>query len=567
MQILQLDVDELEFELVKPELKTYEKYDEKKVTLSGALLLLTSVEKGDGKEEVEKAINDAVAFAKKQKIGVLVIYPFAHLSNNLEKPDKALQVLVDMRTAAKDKGLKVVYAPFGWNKKFKFSIKAHPLAEMSRHYGAKAEVAAPTRSEQHPKVDLSIVKKSDWSGLPDNDHRTIGEKLDLYSFQEVSPGMVFWHDKGYTIYKEVEKLLREKLSEYEYKEVKTPVLANTALWYVSGHIDHYREHMYILNSDGQEIGMKPMNCPFHILIYKSKTWSYREFPYRMAEFGMVHRNEVSGSLTGLFRVRQITQDDAHLFVKEEQVEEEVSKIIRMAQEFYAVFGMKAKLYLSTMPDNHMGDEKLWKKATDSLKRAFEANKAKYEVKEKEGAFYGPKIDGDVIDSRGRSWQLLTCQVDYQMPQRFRLEYTGEDGKQYVPVILHRALAGSLERFIGILVEHYQGRFPTWLAPTQVRVIALTDQANDYAKKVFDTLVKGGFRTEVDLSNNTLQYKVRDAQLMQIPYMIVVGAKEIEAETIAVRTRNGKQKFGVKLDDFKRKVSKEIKEREQTLAEF
>ncbi len=563
MRILQLDANEVEYELVKPEAKVYEETTEKKVSVRNALLLLTSIEKGDDKEIVEKAVAAATDFAKKQKIETIIIYPFAHLSSNLEAPVAALEILKEMRKTAEGKGVKVVSSPFGWNKKLKVDIKGHPLAEMSRSYSS---VAAPQRiAEKKPiKIDTAIVKKSDWSGLPAADHRTIGEQLDLYSFQEVSPGMVYWHPKGYIIFREIQKLLREKLDAYGYQEVKTPVLANTALWYVSGHIDHYRDNMYILESDGQEIGLKPMSCPFHILIYKTKTWSYREFPYRLAEFGMVHRNEISGALTGLFRVRQITQDDAHLFVREDQIESEISKTIRFALEFYKVFGMKSKLYLSTMPDDHMGDEKFWEKATNTLKRALVENNVEYGIKDKEGAFYAPKIDGDIVDSMGRSWQLLTIQADYQMPKKFNLEYVGEDGKRYQPVIIHRAIAGSLERFVGVLVEHYQGKFPTWLAPVQVRVMSISDLSADYAEGIYDEMLKAGIRVELDTGNRTIDYKVRDAQMIKVPYMVIVGQKEIDAKTIAVRTRSGKQSFGVDPKIFAKELIKEVEKRTDAL---
>ncbi len=559
MKVLQLDVERLSYDVLKPEASVYEETREKHAEIEDALVMWICVESGDTEETADAALKEAVDYMNQVGRKKLVVYPFAHLSSNLAEPKEAMRIL-DYMYKNVPSGIEAKKAPFGWTKKFNIEMKGHPLAEQAKSFDSEGKGKKVYKKAKPVGANTAIVKKSDWSGLPETDHRTIGEKLDLYSFQEVSPGMVFWHSNGYIIYKEIEKLLREKLAQYGYLEVKTPVLANTALWYVSGHIDHYREHMYILESEGQEIGVKPMSCPFHILIYKSKTWSYREFPFRAAEFGMVHRNEVSGALTGLFRVRQFTQDDAHLFVREDQVEDEVSKVIKFAQEFYSVFGMEAKLYLSTMPDNHMGDEKLWEKATNSLKKALEANNIKYGIKEKDGAFYGPKIDGDIVDSMGRSWQCLTVQLDYQMPERFKLEYTGEDGKQYAPVMIHRTVAGAMERFIGILVEHYQGKFPTWLAPVQVKVISISEQAEAYAEKVYDALRKEGIRVEKDVGDRTLEYKLREAIGQKVPYMLVVGKKEVDNQTVAVRVRAGGQKFGVKLEDFIAKIKVETEKR-------
>jgi threonyl-tRNA synthetase len=566
MRILQLDVNSVEYELIKPEAKVYEKSDEKQVSVKNALLLLTSIEKGDDSGAVEKAINAAVEFARKQKIETIVIYPFAHLSGDLEVPSRALEVLNEMRALAGKKGVNVISSPFGWNKKLKVDIKGHPLAEMSRTYGASAQFKASPAQESKPKpgkADLSIVRKSNWSGLPINDHRTIGEQLDLYSFQEVSPSMVYWHPNGYTVYKELMSFIRQKESEYGYREVSTPVVANTALWHVSGHILHYYENMFVFSENSEELGLKPMSCPSTILIYKSKSWSYKELPFRTAIFDKLYRKENSGSLTGLFRVQELTQDDGHIFLSEGQIEGEIGNLLKMVKEVYETFEMKFVAYLSTMPESHMGDEKLWERATIALKGALEKNGINYRIKDKEGAFYGPKIDFDVLDAHGRSWQCATIQVDYQQPLRFGIEYTGEDGKQQTPVLVHRAILGSLERFIAILVEHYQGKFPTWLAPTQVRVASISDQTNGYAKDVYKKLAKGGIRVELDSSSRTIEYKIRDSQMMKVPYTIVVGKKEVDAGTVAVRSRSGKQKFGVPLEDFINSLNKEIKSRSNT----
>jgi threonyl-tRNA synthetase len=563
MKALLLDVDNVAYELVEPEASVYDEAGEKSVSIDDALVMMTCIESDDTKEVADKALADVEKFMTQLKRKKLVVYPFAHLSNRLAGPKEAMELMNYIyNKAGKNKEIEVKKAPFGWNKKWKINIKAHPLAEQLKSYGTESEetVKAEGKKVKRPKVDTSIVRKSNWSGLPDSDHRTIGEKLDLYSFQEVSPGMVYWHNNGFILYKELVKLLREKLDEYNFKEINTPILANTVLWQVSGHIDHYRGEMFMFDSDSSEMGLKPMSCPSGVLIYKSKNWSYKELPFRAAEFGMIHRNEVSGSLTGLFRVRQITQDDSHTFAREDQIEEEINSLLKMAKEIYTIFGLKFKIKLSTMPDSHLGDEKMWEIATDKLKKALENNNFEYSINEKDGAFYGPKIDGSIIDSIGREWQCLTIQLDYQQPQRFGLEYTGEDGKQHMPVMIHKTIAGSLERFVGVLTEHYQGKFPTWLAPIQVKVISISEVTNDYTDEIYKELKKAKIRVEPDTSDRTLEYKIRDAQMQKVPYMIIIGKREQENNKITIRDRFGKQTHDLSLADFITKVEKEIKER-------
>ncbi len=575
MRILQLDVNSIEYEMIKPEARLYEDADEKTVSLKNALVALTSIEKGDSEEDVASAVKDLSAFMEKQHIRLLVLYPFAHLSSNLEAPERAMFLLNLMRKDLGDRGINVVSAPFGWNKKLNLDIKGHPLAETSRTYPGKGKAPAPkanvpeTPKEQKVKIEqvdeenmFSRIRKSDWAGLPDTDHRTIGEKLDLFSFQEVSPGMVYWHKNGLTIYRGLTDFLREKLVKYDYDEISTPALANLVLWHVSGHIGHYRDNMFVFDSENEKMGMKPMNCPSTILIYRSRKWSYRELPFRTAIFDKLYRNEISGALTGLFRVRELTQDDGHIFIREDQLENEMKLLLGFVKEVYDTFNMPYSAKLSTMPDDHLGDEELWEKATNALKRSLESNGLKYTINEKDGAFYGPKIDFDVTDAMGRKWQCATIQVDYQLPRRFKLEYIGEDGQAHTPVIIHRAILGSLERFVGILTEHYQGKFPTWIAPVQVRILSISEQANDYAKGVLEELLKDGIRCELDVSDRTIEYKVRDAQMLKVPYMLVIGKKEVEAKTVAVRTRAGKQKFGVAVKEFLKEITEEIKERKE-----
>ena len=556
MKMLQLDAEYMEYELIKPESKIYEKSDKKSERVENALVLLVSIEDSDNPDIVGKAAAEAVEFAKKQKIKDIVAYPFAHLSDNLADPNKALELIVKFRKDLEHDGLKVHSAPFGWNKKWDIKIKGHPLAEQSRSYGA----APAPQQKRHRKVDLSIVKKSEWTGLPEKDHRNIGESLDLYSFQEVSPSMVYWHPNGRIIYQQLIEFMRGMERLYDYNEISTPALANIALWHVSGHIDYYKDNMFIVDDGSSELGLKPMNCPSTILIYKSRRWSYKELPFRTAIFDKLYRREVSGALSGLFRVQELTQDDGHIFVSAEGVEKEITLLLELVKKVYGVFGLEYYAKLSTMPDEHLGDEELWVEATESIKRALESNGMKYEIKEKEGAFYGPKIDFDIEDSQGRLWQCATIQLDYQLPRRFGIVYTGEDGKEHTPVIIHRAILGSIERFVGIMVEHYQGKLPLWLSPVQARVISISEENNRYAESVFEKIKLEGIRAEMDGSDHTLEYKIRSAQMQKIPYIVVIGNREREKEAVSVRMRSGKQENGIKLEHLLESIKKEISER-------
>ncbi len=557
--MLQLDVDRIVYQLIKPESSVYEQSEDKSVSIDDAVAMLISIESGDNDGIAAKAIDDTVDYMRKNKRQRLVVYPFAHLSNDLAKPDAAMRLIALMADKARA-SVEVKKAPFGWNKKLSIDIKGHPLAEQARSYGDAAAAAATKRTHERPRVNTAIVRKSDWSGLPESDHRTIGERLDLYSFQEVSPAMVYWHPNGYVIYKQLVAFIREKEDAYGYREISTPDLANMALWHMSGHDEHYRDNMFHFESQLGEVGLKPMNCPSSILIYKSRKWSYRELPFRTATFDKLFRSELSGVASGLFRVKELTQDDGHIFVREDQVEAELTGVINMVREVYGTFGLKFTAKLSTMPDDHAGDDVVWEKATAQLKSVLKANGMEYELKEKEGSFYAPKIDFDVFDSQGRAWQCATIQLDYQMPLKFGIEYTGEDGKAHMPVIIHRAILGSMERFIGVMVEHYQGKFPVWLAPVQARVITISEQSSDYARGVFGKLKAAGIRAEIDDGDRTLEYKVRDAQMQKIPYMIVIGKREAEGSAITVRDRNGKQKPGMRLDDFVQVLKAQIEAR-------
>ncbi|MDE1851021.1 MAG: threonine--tRNA ligase [Candidatus Micrarchaeota archaeon] len=567
MKILQQHVDFIEYEPIAKEIKSAEEAEKKKVRYDDVVVLFTSIEKGDTRETAKAAIDDVQKFLKNLGKSTIVIYPFAHLSSDLAKPSDALAVLDAMESDAKALGINVHRSPFGWNKQYSLRIKSHPLAEQSRSYSAagKSEKKNTVREEaENEPIDklssdelFARIQKSDFSGLPETDHRIIGEKLNLFSFQEVSPGMVYWHNNGIVLFNTLKSFLRSELGKRGYIEISTPTLANTTLWRVSGHSEHYRENMFLTKLGKEEFGMKPMNCPSTFLVYRSRKWSYKDLPVKMSIFDPVFRNELSGVASGLFRVKMLTQDDAHIFTTKDGAKAEIAAILELMTSVYKVFGVTHKVRLSTMPDEHMGSEEEWGEATKMLKDALDSEGIKYTVMEKDGAFYGPKIDVDIKDSLGREWQCGTIQADMQMPKKFRLSYTGEDGKEHTPVVLHRAILGSLERFIGIIIEHYQGKFPTWLAPVQVRVMSISEGANAYAEAVFEKLRGASIRTEADISDKTLEYKIRDAQLMKVPYMLIVGSKEVEANTVAVRARSGGQKFGVKIEDFIEKMKAEV----------
>lgn len=553
-----MDVNNITYEPIAPEASIYEDAQKEKVSLDNVLVIFVSVEKGDTEQTADQAARDTEEFMAKLARDRVLVYPFAHLSNNLEAPAEAMRLLerIHSRLARNHDSVK---APFGWTKKMSIDIKGHPLAEQSRSYGPSEQKKVYSKAKP-VEANLAMVKKSDWSGLPEGDHRTIGERLDLYSFQEVSPSMVYWHPNGRVIYSELVRFIRELEDEYGYEETSTPVVSNTALWHLSGHFDHYKDNMFMFDTGMGQMGLKPMNCPSTILIYKSRRWSYRDLPFRTATFDKLYRKEVSGALTGLFRVMELTQDDGHIFLAESQVEREAEKFLELVKRVYDTFGLRYTAKLSTMPKDHMGDDELWDRATGSLKMALEKEGMEYEIKEGEGAFYGPKIDFDIYDSMGRAWQCGTLQIDYQMPIKFGLEYTAEDGKEHTPVILHRAALGSLERFTAILVEHMHGKFPTWIAPVQVAVLSISEQQSGYAEQVYSRLREEGIRALLDVSDRTLQYKIRDAKMKEIPYTLILGKKEEEAGTVSIRMRNGEQKNQQKIDDLIAQLNDEIKGR-------
>ena len=392
------------------------------------------------------------------------------------------------------------------------------------------------------------------------DHRKLGKELGLFVIKEEGPGFPFFLPKGMALRNELENFWREVHHEFDYEEIRTPIILNKQLWETSGHWFHYRENMYTTIIDDEEYAIKPMNCPGGILVYQNEMHSYRDFPLRYAELGLVHRHELSGALHGLFRVRAFTQDDAHVFMLPDQMQSELMKVIELFDRIYSQFGLKYHVELSTKPDNAMGDDAIWEAATEALRNAIEAKGIPYVINPGDGAFYGPKLDYHIEDSLGRTWQCGTIQLDMNLPERFQIDYVGEDGQKHRPIMIHRACFGSMERFIGILTEHYAGAFPTWMAPVQVKVLPISEKHVEYANQLAKQMRHDYVRVEVDDRNEKIGYKIRQAQMEKVPYMLVVGDKEMEDNSVNVRKHGGDELGTVPFDEFFNSIKIEIKER-------
>ena len=421
---------------------------------------------------------------------------------------------------------------------------------LDRLYG----IAFPKASmlEEHLKMLEEAAKR---------DHRKLGKELGLFAFRDEAPGFPFYLPKGMVLKNTLIDYWREVHKKWDYLEISTPQIMKRTLWETSGHWDHYKENMYTTVIDGEDFAIKPMNCPGSILVYEMEPHSYRDLPLRYGELGLVHRHELSGALHGMFRVRCFTQDDAHILLGQEQIKDEVVRIAQLFDEVYSLFKLPYKIELSTMPDDHIGSKEDWDIATAALADAITSIGKTYDVNPGDGAFYGPKLDFHIQDSLGRTWQCGTIQLDYQLPGRFNLEYTGEDGQKHCPVMIHRVVFGSIERFIGILTEHFAGAFPTWLTPVQVEIIPITERAHEYARQLKAKLDEAGVRSEADYRSEKMNYKIREAQLQKIPYMLVVGDKEVENGTVSVRARKEGKGGIMSADEFVAQILDEIKNKE------
>jgi len=584
MKILSLHCDYLKFKPLKKAIKEQKELSEKQkkeVEVDEPLGIFIAIEKSD-EDDLKKAIDGLVENVLDLKARVkaesVVLYPYAHLSSNLSNPGFAQAVLAGAEGILKKKKIKVFRAPFGYYKSFELKCKGHPLSELSREisFGAAKEINISKDEKLKSKIETSKEKKYDYkkllrqisktkldtSKLKENDHRIIGRDLDLFSFSETAPGMVFWHDKGWTIYNELVKFWRDEHQKAGYKEISTPQILDKKLWQISGHWEKYKENIFLTDYEKREFAVKPMNCPGGMLIWKNSPKSYRDLPLKVGELGTVHRQELSGVLAGLFRVIKFTQDDAHIFCNEKQLEKEIEGVIKLTDKFYSkTFGFDYHVELSTRPEKRIGSDAVWYKAEKALENVLKKNKIKYKLNKGDGAFYGPKIDFHIKDSLKRTWQCATIQVDFAMPERFDLTYTDKDNKKKRPIMIHRAIFGSLERFIGILLEHLNGNLPLWLSPTQVRVLSFTDRNIKAAEKVLEELKLAGIRADADLNSTTVADKVRSAELMKIPIIVTIGDKEEKAGTLAVRERGKKGLKQEKVDDFisslKDKIDKRV----------
>ncbi|MEM3091435.1 MAG: threonine--tRNA ligase [Candidatus Pacearchaeota archaeon] len=576
MKILTLHVDYIKFRPLKKALKSIPEItstEKKEQEAKEALVVFTAIEHNDSiVESVKELVKNIREIASQVKAENIVLYPYAHLSNNLAAPQIAMEIL-DKSEKELKKFFRVLKAPFGYYKEFELKVKGHPLSELSREIRAgsietkdQAKIKGVEKEKDYnPKSLLRALGKSilDRSKLKDYDHRILGQDMDLFSFSDVSPGSVFWHPNGFIIYNELISFMRGIWKAFGYKEISTPQIINNNLWKISGHWEHYKENMFLTEYEGKHAAIKPMNCPPAMLFYRLEPRSYKELPLRLAEFGVVHRKELSGVLAGLFRVVRISMDDAHIFCTREQIEPEIENLFKIVKLVYKdTFNFDYSVELSTRPEKFLGSKEEWDFAEMALESALKKSKVKYKIKKGEGAFYGPKIDIHIKDSLEREWQVATIQLDSQMPQRFELKYIDKDNTEKTPLVIHRAIFGSLERFIGILLEHTKGRLPTWLAPIQVRVLSFTNRNESYAKKVVKLLEEGipHLRIDFDFRSIPVPSKVRDAEIMKIPYIIVIGDKEEEQETLAVRIKGSKKIKTLRLKEFVESLYNEISKR-------
>ena len=583
MKFLALHTDYIKFKPLKKALRSIGDLSEKEkeeTESKDALAIFTAVEKGDDDvgKVVEEFVNNVKDIAKQLKVKNVVLYPYAHLSSNLAALDLAVKVL-DEAEKVLEKNFNIVRAPFGYYKEFEMKVKGHPLSELSREISvssdspparpsapsAQIKISGNEASEDYdPKQLLREISKVrlDSSKLKENDHRIVGQQMDLFSFSETAPGMVFWHNNGLIVRNELIEFWREIHRKAGYEEISTPQIMDKKLWQVSGHWDKYKENNFVTEYEKRNFLVKPMNCPGGMLVYKNRPKSYKDLPLRVGELGIVHRQELSGVLAGLFRVIQFTQDDAHIFCTDKQLEEEIFAIMDLIDFVYKKFGFSYRIELSTRPEKRIGDDKIWDKAENALEKVLKKKKADFKINKGDGAFYGPKIDFHLKDSLNREWQCATIQLDFAMPERFQLEYTDKDNKKKQPIMLHRVVFGSLERFIGILIEHTKRRLPTWLAPVQVRVLSFTDRNEKYARDVIQKLGESvsNLRIDADFTQRTVPSKVKDAEVMRVPYIIVVGDREEKEKTIAVRSKGNKKIESMSVDDFVKKIRKEIEGR-------
>ena len=568
MKILSLHCDYIKFKPLKKALREPEELTEERkqeIKVDEPLVIMIAVEKQDesNPDIISGLIKEITDIAKQVKAKNIVLYPYAHLSPSLSNPSFAQKILEETdKELSKNKSFESTRAPFGYYKEFELKVKGHPLSELSRDlkFSGELEGEQYDRTYDYKQLLKELSKtKLDTRKLKDNDHRILGQQMDLFSFSETAPGMVFWHNNGLIIRNELIDFWRQEHRKAGYQEIQTPQILDKKLWQISGHWEKYKENIFISEYEKRTFAVKPMNCPGGMLVYKSKTKSYRDFPLRVGELGVVHRQELSGVLAGLFRAIQFTQDDAHIFCTEKQLEGEIINIIELIDKFYKIFKFDYHVELSTRPEKRIGSDKIWDKAETVLEKVLKKNEIKFKVNKGDGAFYGPKIDFHIKDSLGRTWQTATIQLDFAMPERFELTYIDKDNKMKQPVMIHRTIFGSLERFIGILLEHTKGHLPIWLAPIQVRVINFTDRNNKACEKLHQELQQQNIRTDLDLTQEPLGGKIKQAEMEKIPYIITIGDREEESNTLAVRSKG--KIISMKKEEFQRQIKEEIEGKE------
>jgi threonyl-tRNA synthetase len=567
MRALQLHVDSIEYEPVAVEGRVFEEVDKRRYRVEEAVVLFTSVEREDTPEVASEMLRQVAEFMGRLGVKRLLIYPYAHLSPDLARPEKALELLRRMEMEARSMGIEVYRAPFGWNKRFTLSVKGHPLAEQLRVV-TKEDVLSRREARAEGAARQEAVQVQERAAVREEKeplHIRLGRELDVFSVNEnVGSGLILFHPNGAIIREELIKLIREVNRRLGFREVWTPHLFRSTLWQKTGHYETFRDRMFLFRIGDEEYVLKPMNCPGHAMIYASATRSYRDLPVKISEFGTVYRNEQPGELTGLLRVRSITQDDGHVFARPDQVEQVVREILDAAFEVLErVLGAQVNVNLSTRPEKYIGTKELWEVAESDLRAALESTGIKYEVKHGEGAFYGPKIDVDVEDSMGRRWQCSTIQLDFFMPERLGLEYVDQDGTKKRPVMIHRAILGSLERFTGLLLEHYNGRLPVWLAPLQAVVLPVKSAHSPYAERVLRALLDAGIRAEL-WEEGTLEKRIREAHRARASFVLIVGDAEARSNTVSVRDHEGKVVKGVLLEDFVRWIAGLVSRRERNV---
>ena len=557
MKILLTHVDYIEYEAKKKAIESAENIEKEKQRVEDCLVAFCSAEEGDDEGVAEKTAKEIDDVARQVKTKTIVIYPFVHLTSKPARPQAALEIVKKVESLLHG-SYETHRAPFGWYKSFSLKSKGHPLSELSREImpGKQPDVKRVQKKVGKP----TVRSEAEVEQYSEHDHRRIGKDLELFMFHETAPGVPYWLPNGLIVLNQLIDFWREEHAKRGYKEIAAPMINKSELWQTSGHWEHYKENMFIADMGENEVyGVKAMNCPNAMIVFSSKTRSYKDLPLRFSDTDMLHRFELSGTLSGLLRVRAFRQDDSHNFITEDQIEDEYARIFEIVERFYSIFGFSYKLRLGTRPESFMGDIDTWNSAETALKKILDerVGKGKYLVAEKDGAFYGPKVDILMTDALGREWQMGTIQLDFQIPRKFGLKYVDSSGEDKVPVVIHRVIYGSLERFIGILLEHTKGNLPLWLSPVQVKVLTLTDRNTDAAERVHRKLLESGIRSELDARNNTIQYKIREGEMSKINYLIVIGDKEEQNSTVAIRGRGAKPQFGVSLEEFLAKIRKDI----------